>query len=245
MTINRASERREVIAIARGTRNPKLRHIAHDASVRNYQRIADEIAAALPPGARVLDWGAGKGHLCWLLGNRGLRAVGYKVRKGKSKLIAFPVEIVFSEDPHRLPFDDASFDAVISCGVLEHVPDEEKSVLEIARVLRPGGRFFIYFLPNRWSWTERLNDLRGASDHPVKYSPGSLERLLGPRGFKLRRVRRANFLPQTLPRGNPLLQRAWDLVGPVWYAVDRAGSRLPLLNRIAGALEAVAVRSSG
>ena len=52
-----------------------------------------------------------------------------------------------NEQP-RLPFDDASFDAVLSCGVLEHVPYEEGSVREIARVLKPGGHFFVYQLPN-------------------------------------------------------------------------------------------------
>ena len=245
MTIDRTSERRKVIAIARASRNPKLRHIAHDASVRNYQRIADEMAAALPPCARALDWGAGKGHLCWLLGNRGLEVVGYKVREGKSRNIPFPVEIVFSEDPHRIPFGDASFDGVVSCGVLEHVPDQEESVEEIARVLRPGGKFFIYFLPNRWSYTEWWNDLRGASDHPVKYTPARLGALLAPRGLRLDRVRRASFLPQTLPRGNRALQHAWDVVGPVWYALDRAGSRAPFVNHLCGVLEGVAIKSGG
>lgn len=242
MTLDPAAERAEVIAIARATGNPKLRHIAHAASVRNYQRIADEIAAALAPGSTVLDWGAGKGHLAWLLANRGLRVTGFKKREGESKHIPFPVSIVFDDHPWRLPFGDGSFDGAVSCGVLEHVPDPDRSLEEIARILRPGGKLFVYFLPNRWSWTEKVNDWRGASDHPVRYTPASLRELLARHGFRLARARRANFLPQTLPRGSRALQRAWDAIGPAWYAIDRAGSRVPLLNTFCGVLEGVALR---
>jgi len=245
VSLDLTRERAEVIARARATRNPKLRHIAHAASVRNYQRIAGEIAAALPAGAEVLDWGAGKGHLAWLLANRGLRVTGFKKRRGASKHIPFPVTIVFDDHPWRLPFGDGRFDGVVSCGVLEHVSDPDRSLDEIARILRPGGKLFIYFLPNRWSWTEKLNDWRGASDHPVKYTPASLCDLLARHGFRLDRARRANFLPQTLPRGSVRLQRAWDAIGPAWYAIDRAGSRVPLLNALCGVLEGVAVREGG
>jgi SAM-dependent methyltransferase len=240
--MDRTAERKELIAIARATGNPKLRHIANEASVRNYQRIADEIAATLRPGASLLDWGAGKGHLSWLLSNRGLDVTGYKVREGKSRTIPFPVKMVFSSEPHRLPFEDATFEGVVSCGVLEHVPDRDRSVAEIARVLGRQGCFFIYYLPNRWSYTELINDVRGASDHPVKYTPATLRQLLGAHGLALERVARGNFLPQTLPRGNRTLQRAWDAFGSAWYAFDRAGSRFPGLNVLSGVLEGVAVK---
>jgi len=47
-----------------------------------------------------------------------------------------------------LPFASASFDTVLSHEVLEHVEDDARSLAEIARVLRPGGRL-VLFLPNR------------------------------------------------------------------------------------------------
>jgi ubiquinone/menaquinone biosynthesis C-methylase UbiE len=40
-----------------------------------------------------------------------------------------------------LPFPDGSFDVVVSNGVLNLVPDKDLALREIARVLRPGGRF--------------------------------------------------------------------------------------------------------
>ena len=43
-------------------------------------------------------------------------------------------------DATRLPIDDASVDVVISNGVLNLVPEKERAVAEIARILKPGGR---------------------------------------------------------------------------------------------------------
>lgn len=43
-------------------------------------------------------------------------------------------------DATRLPLDDRSMDVVISNGVLNLVPEKERAVAEIARVLKPGGR---------------------------------------------------------------------------------------------------------
>ena len=46
-------------------------------------------------------------------------------------------------DATKLPYDDASFDVVISLGVWHHVGDWEKALTECARVLRPGARLVL------------------------------------------------------------------------------------------------------
>jgi ubiquinone/menaquinone biosynthesis C-methylase UbiE len=58
------------------------------------------------------------------------------------------IEYVIS-DGLNIPYPDDSFDYVTCFDVLEHVEDEQKTMSEIARVLRPGGKL-IMSVPNKW-----------------------------------------------------------------------------------------------
>jgi len=51
----------------------------------------------------------------------------------------YPLTVQSSGD--KMPFEDASFQTVISNSVLEHIPDLDAVLLETARVLKPGGMF--------------------------------------------------------------------------------------------------------
>jgi ubiquinone/menaquinone biosynthesis C-methylase UbiE len=75
-----------------------------------------------------------------------------------------PVEVVDAGvDP--LPFPDESFDVVVSTLVLCSVPDERAALAEIARVLRPGGRFVhlehiaAVDNPKRHRWQRRIEPI--------------------------------------------------------------------------------------
>lgn len=113
------------------------------------QRRFDLISAWAPvAGADVLVDAAGVGQY-----SRHLAAAGAHVT---SLDIDFPSMVAAGQHLscclvaacEDLPFASASFDTVLSHEVLEHVHDDAASVREIARVLRPGGRF-VLFLPNR------------------------------------------------------------------------------------------------
>lgn len=50
-----------------------------------------------------------------------------------------------------MPFEDKTFDLVLSFGVLEHFKDIDKPIKEMVRVLKPGGVFFADIVPEKFS----------------------------------------------------------------------------------------------
>jgi arsenite methyltransferase len=104
----------------------------------------------LGPGERVLDLGSGAGMdsliAAMMVGPEGT-VTGIdmtpemieKARKGAAELDLSNVTFIDGE-AETLPFDDASFDVVISNGVIDLIPDKDAVFGEIYRVLVPGGR---------------------------------------------------------------------------------------------------------
>lgn len=118
---------------------------------RDYDRISESIADALAhvvqrivpqPGERVLDVATGTGWTARLLAARGARVIGIDIGAGvieAAKALAPEIEFRVG-DAEALPFEDASFDAVIStCGVM-FVARPEVAASELARVCKKGGR---------------------------------------------------------------------------------------------------------
>lgn len=63
-----------------------------------------------------------------------------------------------------LPFDDNEFDAIWTVWTLEHVPDPEKALEEMRRVVKPGGMLFVFPAWNATSWAPRGYQVRPYSD---------------------------------------------------------------------------------
>jgi SAM-dependent methyltransferase len=96
----------------------------------------------LPPG-RVLDLGCGIGHSYHLLAPR--ETVGVDI---SAEALQGQDRETVEADMRDLPFDDGEFASVLSVQSLEHVPDPELVVAEVARVLEPGGTA-MFVTPNR------------------------------------------------------------------------------------------------
>jgi ubiquinone/menaquinone biosynthesis C-methylase UbiE len=122
----------------------------------------------LETGASVLDAGAGAGVATVALARRGLAVtavdpaaamiaeISHQARAaGAERLI-----VARSGDVHTLPFGDATFEAVISLGVIPWLHSPRRALTELVRVLRPGGwlvvncdnRARLHLMLDPWFW---------------------------------------------------------------------------------------------
>src|SRR5262245_9007800 len=105
-------------------------------------------------GKRLLDLGCGNGAQTVRLLDRFESTVGLDVVREHLDVLRTHVPPgvhcrAVWYDGGRIPFDDASFDAVLSIETLEHVEDEMRTLSEMFRVLEPGG-VLVVSVPNQW-----------------------------------------------------------------------------------------------
>lgn len=125
-------------------------------------------AEHLPPG-RVLDLGAGVGHSAEMLAPR--ESVGVDIDEAALEGQARETHVA---DMRSLPFEEHSFDSVLSVHSLEHVPDPEKVVAEAARVVQPDG-VVVFVTPNRLTFA-RPDEIIDPYHH-VEFSSDQLQAL--------------------------------------------------------------------
>jgi SAM-dependent methyltransferase len=122
------------------------------ATTRDPERTEHEaafVASHLPAGARVLDLACGTGRVTAPLVARGFEVSGLDLsqRALAVALEAVPGADFRNGDMRDLPWPDASFDAVVNLwtafGYFETQAEDERALAEIARVLKPGGRFVL------------------------------------------------------------------------------------------------------
>ncbi len=106
-------------------------------------------------GLDVLEVGAGAAQCARWLASRGARAVATDLSRGMLRHAPAGVPRAVA-DARALPFAGAAFDVVVSAyGVLPFVADPETVHAEVARVLRPGGRWvFSLTHPVRWAFPD-------------------------------------------------------------------------------------------
>jgi ubiquinone/menaquinone biosynthesis C-methylase UbiE len=146
--------------------------LSRNMSFVNHRLIAD---ARLRPGQRVLDLGCGTGYPAILAG----QAVGahgsvvgldlseemLTVARRKANAMGLSNMEFHAEDAATLPFEAASFDAVVSRFCLMFLPDIPHTVGEISRVLKPGA----YLAAAVWSLPEKNPYIRIPMDVIKKF----------------------------------------------------------------------------
>ncbi|MGQ0743524.1 MAG: class I SAM-dependent methyltransferase [Acidimicrobiales bacterium] len=122
------------------------------------EQILPLVAAHVVGCRRVLEVGAGEGQVARMVAAAGADLV-VAVEPARAQLAAAAARgagpLLVRGVGGCLPLASASFDAVVACLVFEHIDDTATAIAEVARVLRPGGRFL--FLLN----------------HPLLQTPGS------------------------------------------------------------------------
>ncbi|QOV90246.1 class I SAM-dependent methyltransferase [Humisphaera borealis] len=122
---------------------------------RSVHRMLQQLAP--PPGGMVLDAGCGTGVHSVRAARAGFRVQGVDVSRVALSIAlqnareeGVAERIRYSRaDLTRLPFADASFDAVFSWGVVVHIPDVDLAVRELVRVLKPGSRIALQVTNHR------------------------------------------------------------------------------------------------
>lgn len=159
-----------------GSKNPLVRRM-----MDGFERTLDELLAAADPRS-LLDVGCGEGVLVhkWAqrLGER--RVVGIdleepSIQAGWAERQAPNLEYRVmragrADEVENLPFADGEFDLVCAIEVLEHVPDPEHTLAEMARC---GQRHLLVSVPREPLW-RMLNMARGAYWSDLGNTPGHL-----------------------------------------------------------------------
>jgi ubiquinone/menaquinone biosynthesis C-methylase UbiE len=121
------------------------------------ERLPPLLARVARPGV-IADIGAGDGSVLYALSRHGrLGEKSYAIDASPERVAAAtnaaPGVVGMVADATLLPLEDDSVDGVICSQVIEHVPDAGSVVAEIARILRPGGWWYVgSVLRSRHAW---------------------------------------------------------------------------------------------
>lgn len=187
------------------------------------KHATDELAAMchIGPGSYVLVVGCGVGATpCYLAQKYGCRVMAVDI---SPKMIEWTIKRVQGSklqdlvacrvaDAQALPFDDATFDAVISESVNAFIPDKPRALREYVRVTRPGG--YVGF--NECAWVESppqelLDYIRFAMNDPLFLTPDGWRDLLTDASLAdvTMQVHRMTMLRQWLDEFGELDGRDW------------------------------------
>jgi len=155
------------------------------------------------PGSAVIDIGCGAGRHSYEAYRRGADVIAFDQnatelaevdtmlqamgQAGEAPATAKAQVVV--GDALALPYPDSTFDVVIASEILEHIPDDDTAIAEMARVLKPGGSLAVTvprWLPERICWF--LSDAYHANEggHIRIYRAGELREKLEATGLRFR-----------------------------------------------------------
>ncbi len=179
--------------------NPQRDYIAvvYNEEDRPFTQYPDKLARylflryKLPKGSKLLDLGCGRGEFLRGFIRCGLNGYGVD-RSTIAESVCPEAEILQSDlENEPLPYNDNSFDAVFSKSVLEHFYYPEKLVIEIYRIVEPGG-IVITMVPD---WESVYKTFYEDYTHRTPFTINSLKDILLISGFDDVKVEKFRQLP--------------------------------------------------
>lgn len=222
-------------------------HFLFDLPIYRNLRIVKMLAGSIPKKSKILDWGCGYGDSSLML----------KTLRPDLKITLFDVmssppwdiltkkenlNKIVIENETKLPFESDYFDAVVGIGVLEHVKDQKRSLREIYRILKPGGKFYIFLYPNKNSYTERFQKFIGHPHHDKPLNLNELKKLLHNSGFYVEKEGYQLILPIMLSRFPFIVRNIYNFFGNVIVFSNYIIERMPILNRYSSNLMVICMK---
>jgi len=148
----------------------------------------------LKSGDRILEIGCGIGSIVFELSKQGYDIIGTDISQeaiayGLKKYADIKLEVQPAE---LLPYEDQSFDIVLSFDLFEHIAQIERHVAEVFRLLKSNG-YYLFQTPNKYSnvifETLTKKSLKWRRAHPSLHTPRQLIRRLTGHGFEVKYVK--------------------------------------------------------
>jgi SAM-dependent methyltransferase len=188
-------------------RRRPIRMLARDTPYVRRHHAEVMAAAALPPGAKVCEWGSGLGRFSRLLLQDGLEVDAIELSPQQS---AEARDALAGHDGLTVHCGDVSdvldgmqggFDAMVGYFMLHHLPELDRYFRAARRALRPGGRM-VFVEPNPFHPLYPVQiactpGMRWRAERGIyQLTPGGLRRAANAAGFGSVRVRRYGALPR-------------------------------------------------
>ena len=141
------------------------------------RELAFDAIAEFDP-RRVLEVGGGPGELAWRLCTElNCEVIMLDISERMVELARGRGVDAHVGDVQELPFEDASFDCAVAAWMLFHVPEVDRAIAELARVLRPGGR--LVAVTNASHHLEELRALAGTAAWERTFTRENAPEILG------------------------------------------------------------------
>ena len=254
MDINKEALIKKIINIAVNAKRDKdlIGNIDNKLGATRYVEDCKFVVNNLPKDSKILDLGCGVGHISYILNH-----YGYKNLTASEIFDKEPLFLEYARNEEGILIDyiqadilkdnvfmHKKFDAILICGVLEHVPDMRKFLKQCFKILVPGGKLFIQQFPNKLSFFEKINDLRGKSSHDIRLSKYELNLLLRFSEYKVENCSYHQFLPYALNGFPKKLRSLYYKVAFLIRFVDKILYSIPILSAGSTSIQVIGRKST-